>query len=134
MAKKEKKKLTNADYHPHFLAWEEAIGVKFNFEYHFNKPRTNHRFDAAVLCCKLAIEIEGGAFQGKGHRGIGNFLSDMNKYNIATTLGWRVLRFTTTEILKETFINTITDYLANCPCTHTPEQRELWAYLQKTPK
>lgn len=129
-----KKKLTNKDYHPHFLEWEKTLEVQFTFEYHFNKPRTNHRFDAAILCCKIAIEIEGGAFAGQGHRNVGKFLSDMLKYNIASTLGWRVFRFTTTDILKESFINTLTDYFANYPCTHTPEQQELWAYLRKSPK
>lgn len=46
----------------------------------------------------LAIEIEGGAWT-RGHhvRGKG-FIDDLEKYNMLTELGWRVLRYTPAQI------------------------------------
>lgn len=63
------------------------------------------RFDFALLGgyekyrSNYAIEIEGGAFiQGRHTRGVG-FIKDMEKYNHAALLGWRVLRFTPKQVL-----------------------------------
>lgn len=48
---------------------------------------------------KIAIEIEGGAWtRGRHTRGAG-FIRDMEKYNHAALLGWRVLRFTPQDVL-----------------------------------
>jgi very-short-patch-repair endonuclease len=49
---------------------------------------------------KLAIEIEGGIWMGKGHTGGKHFQSDLDKYNQAVMLGWRVLRFSTEDVLR----------------------------------
>ena len=63
-------------------------------------PKRRFRFDFAWIEEKLAVEIEGGIWiQGRHTRGVG-YKSDMEKYNIATSLGWRVLRFTTDQIKK----------------------------------
>ncbi len=51
------------------------------------------RFDFAWPERKLAVEIEGGIWiNGRHSRGKG-MVSDMQKYNRATVLGWRVMRF-----------------------------------------
>lgn len=58
------------------------------------------RFDFAIPKHKLAIEIEGGIWiTGRHNRGIG-YIKDMEKYNHAALLGWRVLRFTPQQINK----------------------------------
>lgn len=66
-------------------------------EYLFAPPR-KWRFD---FCWpnqgKVALEVEGGAYHGPGHRSVNVFLSNMEKYNAATILGWRVLRCTVKE-------------------------------------
>lgn len=66
-------------------------------EYRFAPPRM-WRFDFAWLDLALAVEVEGGIFMaGRHSRGVG-FREDAEKYNTATLLGWRVLKFTDREI------------------------------------
>lgn len=61
-------------------------------EYQFHKPR-RWRFDYCWPLRMVAVEIEGGLWiQGRHSRGKG-MLADMEKYNTATMLGYRVLRY-----------------------------------------
>ncbi len=67
-------------------------------EFRFYRPR-RWRFDFALPDMRIAIEIEGGVFtQGRHTRGKG-FIGDMEKYNEAVRLGWKVLRFTPSQVL-----------------------------------
>ena len=68
--------------------------VKYEKEYRFHKERM-WRFDFAFVRKKIAVEIEGGVFMGKGHTGGKHFESDCEKYNEAQRMGWKVYRFTT---------------------------------------
>lgn len=53
------------------------------------------RFDFAVPDKRVAFEIEGGTWiSGRHNTGAGS-QKDMEKYNEAAILGWKVLRFTT---------------------------------------
>lgn len=60
-------------------------------EYRFH-PSRKWRFDFAFPDHKLAVEIEGNAWHVNGG---GRHMqdSDMEKYNAAASLGWRVFRF-----------------------------------------
>ena len=61
------------------------------YEYRFHSTR-KWRFDYAWPDKKLALEVEGGVWtQGRHTRGSG-FVGDMEKYNAAATMGWRILR------------------------------------------
>lgn len=62
-------------------------------EYRFAQHR-RWRFDLAWVEQKIAIEVEGGIFVGGRHTHPVGFLNDMEKYNCAAMLGWRVLRWT----------------------------------------
>lgn len=62
-------------------------------EHRFAPPRL-WRFDWAFLDAKVALECEGGAWSGGRHTRGAGFLKDMEKYNRATALGWRVFRCT----------------------------------------
>jgi very-short-patch-repair endonuclease len=75
-------------------------------EYRFH-PTRKFRFDYAIPSKKIAIEQEGGAWtNGRHTRGKG-YISDMEKYNLATSMGWRVLRFTPEQMMKTETINLI---------------------------
>jgi hypothetical protein len=51
------------------------------------------RFDYAIPSLKIAIEYEGNTFGESRHtKGVG-YASDTCKYNAATLLGWKVLRY-----------------------------------------
>jgi hypothetical protein len=68
-------------------------------EYHFYTGR-RWRFDDAWPAKKIAVEIEGGVWvNGRHTRGQG-FEDDMEKYNHAAKLGWRIFRFTPSQVGK----------------------------------
>lgn len=62
-------------------------------EYKFH-PVRRWRFDYAIPSHKVAIEVEGGVWTQGRHTRPRGFIGDMEKYNTATALGWRVLRVT----------------------------------------
>jgi hypothetical protein len=76
------------------------LGLSFNTEMCFSAVR-RWRFDYVLSGCGFptAIEIEGAVWtQGRHTRGSG-YERDLEKYNTAATLGWRVLRFSTGQVL-----------------------------------
>ncbi len=89
-----------------FVAQAKAYGLPEPIpEYRFD-PSRQWRIDWAFVCAKnlksgfvrVALEIEGGIWSGGRHvRGKG-FLGDMEKYNEAAILGWRVLRVTPQQV------------------------------------
>lgn len=58
------------------------------------------RFDYAWIGPKIAVEIEGGIWIKGAHTRGAHFLSDAEKYNVATAQGWRVFRFTPQQLKK----------------------------------
>lgn len=68
-------------------------------EYLFH-PTRRWRFDYAWPDALVALEVEGGAFareRGRHTRGVG-FVKDMEKYNTAVLMGWRILRVTPEQL------------------------------------
>ncbi len=57
-------------------------------------PVRRWRFDFADKQKKIAIEIEGGVWIQGRHNHPQGFIKDMEKYNEASKLGWRLLRYT----------------------------------------
>ena len=61
-------------------------------------PERRWRLDAAWVRLKIAVEVEGGVWiNGRHNRGKG-FLLDMDKYNNAGKRGWRIFRFTPSQV------------------------------------
>jgi very-short-patch-repair endonuclease len=75
------------------LFWCNEHAVILEEEYKFH-PERKWRFDWCVPTLKIAIEFEGGIHDRNGsHTSIKDINRDMEKYNAAASLGWKVLRF-----------------------------------------
>jgi very-short-patch-repair endonuclease len=85
-------------------------------EYRFH-PVRRWRFDYCIPEYKIAIELEGGVHSGGRHTRGKGFIEDCYKYNAATCLGYRVLRYTS-------------EHLKN-PLAVIAEIRQLVGYLDK---
>lgn len=75
------------------------LGAECVKEYRFYKQR-KWRFDYAIPSHKIALEVEGGVWTQGRHVRPKGFLSDMQKYNTAALLGWRVFRTTPDRLLS----------------------------------
>lgn len=73
-------------------------------EFRFH-PKRKWRFDYAFPAVKLALEVEGGVWTRGRHTRPQGFLNDIEKYNTATLLGWRVLRTTPDELYTNGTLN-----------------------------
>ena len=74
------------------LAYFKAQGIPEPVpEYRFF-PDRKFRFDFAWPQQGLALEVEGGIFTHGAHGSISGMLRDGEKYNLAATFGFRVLR------------------------------------------
>lgn len=75
--------------------------VKPEQEYFFDKHiKRRHHFDFAFPLYMIAVEVEGNAWHVRGG---GKHMqdADMEKYNIAVMLGWRVFRFSPAMLKNE---------------------------------
>jgi very-short-patch-repair endonuclease len=77
-------------YMEHIL---EQTGETFVKEHKFH-PTRKWRFDFSNLELKCAIEYEGLFAAKSRHTTATGFTGDAEKYNQATILGWKVLRYT----------------------------------------
>lgn len=75
------------------------LKLGFVREYRFHAER-RWRFDFWLPLSGLAIEIEGAIFTGGRHTRGAGYQKDLDKYNHATVMGYRVLRFSTTDVLR----------------------------------
>lgn len=69
-------------------------GIKLpepEFRFH---PERRWRFDFAWPAQMVALEVEGGIWTQGRHIRAGGFVADMEKYNAAASLGWRLFRCT----------------------------------------
>lgn len=86
-------------------AFVQAGLPKPETEYFFATGR-KWRFDFAWVEQKIALEVEGGIFMARHgkksrHFHITGALADMEKYNTAAALGWRVLRCTPQQLMTK---------------------------------
>lgn len=82
-------------------------------EYRFH-DRRRWRFDYAFPGLRVALEKEGGVFMGSmgRHTSGKGFTDDCEKYSVAASMGWLVIRATTTQIRKQLFVPWLADALA----------------------
>jgi len=84
-------------------AWEDITGTEFIMEREYLFwPGRRFRLDFAKPEWKLAVEVEGVVWSGKGrHQTPLGMQSDCEKYNELEIMGWTLLRFTTDMIRKD---------------------------------
>lgn len=71
----------------------DRLGVSGALEFAFAAPERRWRFDAAWPSVKVALEIDGGTWMGKGGHTTGaGHRKDREKSNAAQIRGWMVLR------------------------------------------
>lgn len=97
-------------YKLHIISVLEASGAKFIPEFKFSEER-NFRFDWAIPDLMLAIEYEGIFSEKSGHTTLSGYKKDVEKYNLATKLGWKILRYTADNYLD--FENDLNHLLGN---------------------
>lgn len=84
--------------------WRRLEGQPLTEEYKFH-PTRRWRFDRAHVGLRIAIEVDGGTWNGGRHTSGTGFRDDCIKLNAAAALGWLVFRFTS-------------DMLQNDPAQH----------------
>jgi very-short-patch-repair endonuclease len=75
------------------LLWikAEKLEAGMEREWRFN-PDRRWRLDFSWPQAKVALEVEGGVWNGGRHTRASGFLADCEKYNDATLRGWKVFR------------------------------------------
>lgn len=100
MAKKDK-----TSQHLIFFSLLDSVGIKRpkpEVQFH---PTRKWRFDYAWPDQKIALEVEGGAFIGGRHTSGAGFIQDMEKYNAAGVLGWRIFKVVPKELCRTATID-----------------------------
>lgn len=83
---------------------KSVLGVECVKEYRFHTQR-KWRFDYAMPDHKIALEVEGGVWSCGRHTRPQGFLGDVEKYNTATLMGWRVFRTTPSNLYRTDTLN-----------------------------
>jgi very-short-patch-repair endonuclease len=89
--------------------FNKTLSNNFISEYRFN-PNRRYRFDFAIPDVKTAVEIDGGEHTGQGHASGKGMAHDNEKINEAITMGWKVFRFTGTQVRDGHAIDFILKY------------------------
>lgn len=84
--------MKKADRYPLVLPSLLTLSPDACAEFRFH-PSRRWSADFAIPSRKLLVEIEGGVWSGGRHTSGAGFMGDMEKYNAAAALGYRVLRF-----------------------------------------
>ncbi|AZA60808.1 hypothetical protein [Chryseobacterium indoltheticum] len=86
-------------YKLHIISVLKKSGLEFEEEYKFDEVR-RFRFDWAIEKYRIAFEYEGIFSEKSGHTTISGYTKDITKYNLATKLGWQILRYTADNYLE----------------------------------
>lgn len=100
-------------YKLHIISVLERSEFNFKSEFRFDKVR-GFRFDWAIPEFKIALEYEGIFSETSGHTTLTGYKKDVVKYNLATKLGWRILRYTADNYLNiENDLKILTQKITN---------------------
>lgn len=83
------------------MIWESLSGPKLESEYKFHEGR-KFKVDYCHLKSGVVVEIEGGVFMQKGgHSSVTGILRDIEKYNLLTLRGFKLIRLHNRTIISE---------------------------------
>ena len=88
-----KKAQKQPKYDAFCLLLRQHLGIEVVAEHRFH-PTRMWRFDYAIPSHRIAIEIDGGVWIEGRHNRPKGYIADLDKFNNAAALGWRVLKFT----------------------------------------
>jgi very-short-patch-repair endonuclease len=71
--------------------WERWGGPALECEYKFSAAR-RWRADYCHTASRTIIELEGGIYSAGRHTRAAGYLGDIEKYNAAAAMGWRIIR------------------------------------------
>ena len=91
--KSKKTRQKQPKYDAFCLLLRQHLGVEVVAEHRFHSTRM-WRFDYAIPSHRIAIEIDGGVWIEGRHNRPKGYIADLDKFNNAAALGWRVLKFT----------------------------------------
>lgn len=93
------------------------------------------RFDVAWPAYRVAVELEGGVFINSHHSRGATYTANCQKYNAATILGWRLLRYTIKDIEDRPvqMIEEITGLLQKVQRANATEQMRLFSVRTTSP-
>lgn len=94
------------------LLCRSELGIDVIREYRFH-PTRKWRFDYAVPSYRIALEVEGGVWVQGRHTRPQGFLGDIEKYNTATLMGWRLIRTTPCELMTKKTLGMIRFLMQN---------------------
>lgn len=107
-AKKPKKKAEPTSL-PMFVSMCEPLGLPTPVAEHQFEPTRKWRFDFAFIGNRVAVEVEGGAWSRGRHTRGGGFIGDMDKYNRAAALGWRIIRCTPEQMASGVILHDLAE-------------------------
>ncbi|MFT4020053.1 MAG: DUF559 domain-containing protein [Acinetobacter sp.] len=84
----------------------KALKIKFEREFKFCTGR-KWRADFALRDDKILIEVEGGIWSNGRHTRAKGYIADLEKYNMAQKLGYKVFRFSTEQVMSGAAIQQI---------------------------
>ena len=70
-------------------------------------PGRKFRADFAFPTARVLVEVQGGVYTRKAHGSITGILKDIERGNLAALHGWRVLRYTTQQIMSASEIGDV---------------------------
>src|SRR5262245_2235370 len=76
-----------------FLTWRAVEGPELQVQHKFH-PERKWRFDFAEPTSRVAVELEGGTWINGAHTRGTRYEADCEKYNVASVMGWTVIRLT----------------------------------------
>jgi very-short-patch-repair endonuclease len=87
-----------------------AHEIDFVREYEF-APGRKFRADFHIQSLSLLVEIEGGIWNDGAHTRGKHFESDAAKYNLATKMGFKLLRYSTAMVERGDAINDVLEMM-----------------------